>query len=319
MLVVATARSFRKYAGNSPAILKEAGLDFLDLSDEGFDASSTEDRLAEALRDADAAIVGNEPITAGLLSRLPKLKAVTRRGIGYDSVDTEACRKRGIAAMRTTGAVEGAVAEHVFAYMLYFARRVDLQNLFMQNGKWTRLPMPGLDRKTLGLVGFGGIGKEIARRAKPFGMEILYFCRHPKAEWEAEYGAKYVPFDELLERSDYLSVNVPLTPGTRGMFGPEQFSRMKDGAVFINIARGPVADARALRSALDSGKLGGAGVDVFDHEPCEDSPLMGSSRAVLTPHTAVFTETNSFIVNERAAKNIAEWSKGTLDPKYRIV
>lgn len=173
MRVVITSRGFAEKgelrgssSSNDPeSILREAGFEVVNLSGSGFGAQSTEEELFEALKDADAAIVGLEPITESLIRRLPKLRAVTRRGIGYDSVDIDACRARGIAVMRTTGAVEGAVAEHVLAYLLYFARRLDLQNQSMQSGRWERMAMPGLAGSTLGLIGFGGIGKEIARRA----------------------------------------------------------------------------------------------------------------------------------------------------------
>ena len=184
MRVVITSRGFAEkgeFQGSSSpndpeSILREAGFEVVNLSSAGFGAQSTENEIFEALKDADAAIVGLEPITESLIRRLPKLRAVTRRGIGYDSVDIDACRARGITVMRTTGAVEGAVAEHVMAYLLYFARRLDLQNQSMQSGHWERMAMPGLAGSTLGLIGFGGIGKEIARRAAPFGVRILYTC-----------------------------------------------------------------------------------------------------------------------------------------------
>lgn len=326
MRVVITSRGFAEkgeFQGSSSpndpeSILREAGFEVVNLSSAGFGAQSTENEIFEALKDADAAIVGLEPITESLIRRLPKLRAVTRRGIGYDSVDIDACRARGITVMRTTGAVEGAVAEHVMAYLLYFARRLDLQNQSMQSGHWERMAMPGLAGSTLGLIGFGGIGKEIARRAAPFGVRILYTCRHPDPAWEKEFGVSYAPMDELLRESDAVSVNVPLTPATRGMIGEAELSLMKPDAVLINIARGPVVDAAAVRRHLDQGTLGGAAADVFDHEPCTDSPLMGSEKAVLTPHTASFTKRNAAGMNIRAARNIAEWARGTLDPKYVV-
>ena len=152
MRVVITSRGFAEkgeFQGSSSpndpeSILREAGFEVVNLSSAGFGAQSTENEIFEALKDADAAIVGLEPITESLIRRLPKLRAVTRRGIGYDSVDIDACRARGITVMRTTGAVEGAVAEHVMAYLLYFARRLDLQNQSMQSGHWERMAMPGL-------------------------------------------------------------------------------------------------------------------------------------------------------------------------------
>ena len=126
---------------------------------------------------------------------------------------------------RTAGMVEGSVAEQVMAHILYFARRIDLQNQYMQEGQWKRLMMSGVKTRTLGLVGFGGLGKEIARRAAAFDMEILYYCRHPKKEWEERYRARYADLDELLAASDYVSVNVPLTESTYGLCGKEFFKK----------------------------------------------------------------------------------------------
>lgn len=200
---------------------------------------------------------GWEPYTEAVLSACPKLKLISRRGIGYDSVDVEACHRHSVTLCRTAGVVEGSVAELVMAYILYFARRIDLQKQYMQEGQWKRLMMPGVKSRTLGLVGFGGIGKEIARRAAAFDMEILYYCHHPKKEWEETYHARYADLDELLAASDYVSVNVPLTESTRGLCGKEFFRKMKQGSVFINIARGEVADPEALKEALDSGHLSG--------------------------------------------------------------
>ena len=178
--------------------------------------------------------------------------------------------------------------------------------------------MPGVKSRTLGLVGFGGIGKEIARRAAAFDMEILYYCHHPKKEWEETYHARYADLDELLAASDYVSVNVPLTESTRGLCGKEFFRKMKQGSVFINIARGEVADPEALKEALDSGHLSGAGVDVFATEPCTDSPLRSCENAVLTPHTAPYTVENFAGMNELAARNVIDFFNGQLNEKMLV-
>ena len=242
------------------------------------------------------------------------LKIVSRRGIGYDSIDIDFCKKNGIAVARALGTVEGSVAESVMAYILYFARRIDLQSESMNKGEWKRIMTPGAKSHTLGLIGFGGIGKEIAKRAVPFGMEVLYYCRHPKDE----FGAHYAELDELLAKSDYVSINVPLNESTVNMIDKKIFSKMKDGAVLINTARSKIVDTNALVDALKSGKLSGAAVDVFDNEPCMDSPLIGLPNVVLTPHTAPFTIENFREMNNRAAKSVIEFFNGTLDSRYLI-
>ena len=178
--IIITGRNFTEPDDGALQMLKNARYEVIDLGKLGMAHGTPEKEVAEAVKDADAVIAGLEPYTEGVLSVCPKLKLISRRGIGYDSVDVEACHRHGVTLCRTAGMVEGSVAEQVMAYILYFARRIDLQNQYMQEGQWKRLMMPGVKTRTLGLVGFGGIGKEIARRAAAFDMEILYYCRHPK-------------------------------------------------------------------------------------------------------------------------------------------
>ena len=319
MKIVITARNFTNYDRAAVESLRACGHEIIDLTEQNFTIATPESEMVAALSDAQAAICGLEPITDHVLAHCPKLELVSRRSIGYDSIDLDACRAHGVAVTRLTGMVEGAVAEHVMAYILYFAKRIDLQNASMQRGEWVRVMTPGAKGRTLGLVGFGGIGKEIAKRATAFGMRVIYTCRHPNPAWESEFGVTYRDMDSLLAESDYVSLNVPLTDQTRGMFSAPQFEQMKSTAVLINIARGGVVDVSALRRALEDGKIGGAAIDVYESEPCTDSPLVGCDKAVLTPHTAPFTSENFIAMNNRAAQNVLDFFSGTLDEKYRLV
>lgn len=319
MKIVITARNFTNYDRAAVESLRACGHEIIDLTEQNFTIATPESEMIAALSDAQAAICGLEPITDHVLAHCPKLELVSRRSIGYDSIDLDACRTHGVAVTRLTGMVEGAVAEHVMAYILYFAKRIDLQNASMQRGEWVRVMTPGAKGRTLGLVGFGGIGKEIAKRATAFGMRVIYTCRHPNPAWESEFGVTYRDMDSLLAESDYVSLNVPLTDQTRGMFSAPQFEQMKSTAVLINIARGGVVDVSALRRALEDGKIGGAAIDVYESEPCTDSPLVGCDKAVLTPHTAPFTSENFIAMNNRAAQNVLDFFSGTLDEKYRLV
>ena len=316
--IVITGRNFIEPNDKALQMLKNAGYEVVDLGKLGMAHGTPEKEVAAAVKDADAVIAGLEPYTEAVLDACPELKLISRRGIGYDSVDVGACHRHGVTLCRTAGVVEGSVAEQVMAYILYFARRIDLQNQSMHEGQWKRLMMSGVKTRTLGLVGFGGIGKEIARRAAAFDMEVLYYCRHPKKEWEETYHVRYAELDELLAASDYISVNVPLTESTRGLCGKEFFEKMKQGSVFINIARGEVADTEALKEALDRGHLSGAGVDVFATEPCTDSPLRTCENAVLTPHTAPYTVENFAMMNELAAQNVIDFFKDRLEEKMIV-
>ena len=170
--IVITGRNFTEPDDKALQMLKNAGYEVIDSGNLGMAHGTPEKEVAEAVKDADAVIAGLEPYTEAVLSACPKLKLISRRGIGYDSVDVEACHRHSVTLCRTAGVVEGSVAELVMAYILYFARRIDLQKQYMQEGQWKRLMMPGVKSRTLGLVGFGGIGKEIARRAAAFDMEV---------------------------------------------------------------------------------------------------------------------------------------------------
>lgn len=302
----------------SRRLLTEAGFQILPQPAAELGVGAGGEQLLPFVQDADAVIAGLESYSADLLERCPNLKLISRRGIGYDSVDVAACRRLGIAVARTVGQVEGAVAEHLMALLLHFARSIQRENEQMHRGIWDRKMSLGAKNRTLGLVGFGGIGKELARRARAFDMRILYTCRHPDPKWADAYGVQYAPLDELLRESDFVSVCVPLTAETEGMFNQDRFRQMKPGSYFLNAARSPIMDVMALKAAVESGHLGGAAVDVFPYEPCTDSPLVGVKNIVLTPHTAPFTTENFLQMNRAAAQNVIDHFSGTLPPRCYI-
>lgn len=319
MKVVITARDYSKYDRAAIELLMKNGLEIVDLSEMGCGTGTTPAQMTEYIGDADIAITGLEPMQAETIESCPNLKMLSKRSIGYDSVDLNACKAAGITVTRTAGAVEAAVAEHVIAFVMYFAREIFDMNAAMHEGDWKRIMSYGAKSRTMGLVGFGGIGKEIAVRARALGMNVIYYCRHPKEEDEAVYGVKSVSLDELLAQSDYISVNVPLTPATERMFGAAEFAKMKKECVFINIARGQVMDDKALAEALNNGLIRGAGIDVFDSEPCTDSVLKGCKNAILTPHTAPFTSENFCNMNMIAAQNVVDFLCGCVQEKNKLV
>lgn len=318
MKIAITCRDFSSYDRRALRMLEEAGLEIADRSGLGFGSAAAPEAVAAAVGDADLLLLGLEPCSEEVLSRCPNLKMVSRRGVGYDNVDLEACRRRRITVARALGGVEGAVAEHVLSYILYFARRIDQQNADMQQHSWKRILMPGAKNHTLGLIGFGGIGKEVAKRAVPFGMNVIYYCRHPRAEWGEEYGVSYRPLDSLLSESDYVALCLPLTGETEGMCGEAFFAKMKRGSILINIARGGIVVDEALKAAVLSGHLAGAAVDAFRKEPCTNSPLAGVPGIVLTPHTAPYTQENFGELNVIAVQNVLDFLRGKLDDKYRL-
>lgn len=221
MKVVVTARNFSTDDKTALQMLQDAGFEVEDHSKEDIGSGTDEEYIRSLVLDAFAVICGPEKVSNKAIAESKNLKIVSRRGIGYDSIDIDFCKKNGVAVARALGTVEGSVAESVMAYILYFARRIDLQSESMNKGEWKRIMTPGAKSHTLGLIGFGGIGKEIAKRAVPFGMEVLYYCRHPKDE----FGAHYAELDELLAKSDYVSINVPLNESTVNMIEKKYFQK----------------------------------------------------------------------------------------------
>ena len=315
MKVTILARNFSGQDDAPLQLLQSAGFEVNDQSAGELGIGSGGEKLLKCIGDSEVVIAGLEGYPAALLEACPRLKLISRRGIGYDAVDVDACRRLGISLIRTFGQVEGAVAEHIMACILWFARDLKRENEEMHRGVWHRQMSMGAKNRTLGLVGFGGIGKEVALRAKAFGMRVLYHCRHPQTKWEAQYGVSYASLDELLAESDFICACVPLTTETEGMFDSSVFARMKQGSFFINAARSPIMDVNALKDAMKSGHLAGSAVDVFPYEPCADSPLVGVKNVLLTPHSAPFTRENFLQMNRAAAQNIVDFFAGTLDPR----
>jgi glyoxylate reductase len=231
-------------------------------------------------------------IDAALLDARPELRYVANFGVGYDNVDVAAASARGVMVTNTPGVLSDAVADHCVALVLAAARRVVEGDRMMRAGGWSGFStelLLGLDLAgaTVGLVGLGGVGAAVARRlVLGFGMRGLYVGRRARPELEAELGVQRVELPELLARADVVTLHLPLTAETRGLIGARELAAMRDGAVLVNVARGPIVDEAALLAALREGRIR-AGLDVFDDEPLPPGhPLLGIEAAVLTPHIA---------------------------------
>jgi glyoxylate reductase len=223
------------------------------------------------------------------LARLPRLRLVANCAVGVDNVDLAACAARGVAVTNTPDVLTDATADLTMALLLAVTRRMKEGEALLREGAWTgwdprQLLGTGLRGLWLGLVGAGRIGQSVGRRARAFGMALCYAARQAKPVFEAETGAVRLPVDDLLARSDVVSLHVPSTAETRGLIGRAALARMKPGAFLINTARGDVVDEAALIEALESGHLGGVGLDVFAREPHVPPPLVRHPRAVVLPH-----------------------------------
>lgn len=230
-------------------------------------------------------------VTDEMMARAPELRFIQKWGTGYDKIDVAAAARRGIPVAITAGANAVAIAEHTIALMLAVMRRIAAADRSIRAGTWSaaalRPHMRGLFGKTVGIVGFGNIGRALARLLRGFEVKVLYFRRSGPDRDDDTLGASYVTLPDLLAHSDIVSLHVPANAENAGMFGRVEFAAMKPGAVFVNAARGSLVVEADLVEALTSGHLLGAGLDVFAQEPLsKDSPLLTLDNVVMTPHSA---------------------------------
>ena len=249
--------------------------------------------LERRLGTAEALLVRSETrVTAALLESAPRLRVIGRAGAGVDTIDVEAATARGIVVVNAPGGNAVAAAEHTLALMFALARRVAAADASLKRGQWSRSAHVGteLTGKTLGLVGLGRVGGEVARRALGLDMHVLVYDPYVPDEHARHLGLEPVELDALLDAAEYVSLHVPLTEATRGILSAGRIARMRPGAFVINCARGGLVDEAALLTALDEGRLGGAGIDVFSTEPvAPDDPLPRHPKVVATPHLGAST------------------------------
>lgn len=235
--------------------------------------------------DIDAVLAGGEPLTGEIMAVAPRLRAIARTGVGYDAVDLKAADAGGIVVCITPGTNHESVAEHAFGLLLGLTRKVAENDRAMRAGGWDRSIIQPLRGKTIGLVGLGRIGQAMVPRAVAFGMNVLAYEPTPHPKFDAKWGVERVAMPQLLAESDVVSLHLPLTPATRGLFHREVFAMMKPGAILINTARGGLVIEDDMYEALVAGHLGGAGLDVFDPEPPSPAnPLLQLSNVVSSPH-----------------------------------
>ena len=244
-------------------------------------------------------------VRAALIDACPNLKVIVRGGIGLDTIDTDYARSKGITVMNTPKASSASVAELTIGFMFAMARQIPTTTSSMKAGKWEKKKFEGdeIGGKTLGVIGFGNIGCEVAKRALALGMTVLaYDVYEPKLE-----GVMRVTVDELLSRSDYITLHLPLTDETHNLIGAAEFAKMKPGVRLINCARGGVVDENALYDAIVSGKVAGAALDVFAQEPSEGHRLFNLEQVIGSPHIGAATKEAQSRIGAEVAKKIIEF------------
>ncbi len=296
-------------------LLKQAGIPLLKAS------IFTEEDLIKNVADADAVLVsGIEPYTSRVIREMKKCKIISRTGIGYNNIDAEEATRQGIPVAIILDASIHEVSDHAMAFLLAFSRKIFPVAQAVREGRWKagdpdivrrRGKIFRLCEQTLGIVGVGRIGAQVARKAGAFGLRVLGYDPYLTPKQLQERGAEKVDFDLLLKESDYLSINAPLTPETRHMFGLEAFRKMKSTAVLINTARGAIVDEKALYQAIVEGRIAGAGLDVTDPEPpALASPLLKLDPVLITGHSAFYSESSAEELYRKGAETIIMALKG---------
>jgi len=284
-------------------------------------AEPTPEAILEVAREADGLLVTYASITAEMIGELTRCKAIGRFGIGVDNIDIAAATEAGIVVTYVPDYCIDEVSDHAMAMLLALARKIPFSNRIVQAGRWEMpavVPITRLRGRTLGLVGFGHIPQLVAPKAKAFGLEVITSDPFISEQVPRAAGVEPVAFDELLARSDYVSIHAPSTPKTRNLFGADAFAKMKPDAILINTARGPLVDTDALVRALDAGEIGAAGLDVVPEEPLPpDSPLLGRDNLILTPHTGFYSEQSLLELQTKAATDVASVLGGDT-PRYPI-
>jgi len=276
--------------------------------------------LLERVKELDGLLCVANRIDEEIMEGAPRLRVISNFGVGYDNIDVGAATRRKIIVTNTPDVVTEATAELTFTLILAVTRRVAEADRILRSGtpfRWGPMQLLGfeLTGKTLGIIGFGRIGQAVARRAKAFGMNVIYFQRTPREKGiDAAERCYYRPLEALLREADVISIHVPLTKETYHLIGEKEFSMMKRGAYLINTARGPVVDEEALVKALKSGILKGAGLDVFEKEPHIHPELLKLENTVLTPHIGTSTLDTRVAMAKMAAENLVAALEGRRPP-----
>jgi D-3-phosphoglycerate dehydrogenase / 2-oxoglutarate reductase len=272
----------------APSVLEVFGDEFDVHHVDGTDRKA----LFDALADAEALLVRSATrVDAEALGHGPRLKVVARAGVGLDNVDVPAATERGVMVVNAPTSNIVSAAEHAIALLLAVARRIPAADASLRRGQWKRSSFGGLELsgKIIGVVGLGKIGQLVAQRLAAFGTELIAYDPYVSPARAAQLGIDLVDLDELLSRADAISIHLPKTPETLGLIGADQLAKTKPGVLIVNAARGGLVDEQALADAVRSGQVGGAGIDVFDAEPCTTSPLFELPQVVVTPHLGAST------------------------------
>lgn len=313
--VLVSASHFDTLCKDAWKLLEDSGHEVIFDPARSFPAYSYEE-LQAILPDVDAAIVGLDLYDEKVFQISQKLKCVCKFGVGVDNIDLAAAKKYGVKACNCPGQNSNAVAELTVAFILNVLRKIVPLHKAMEQSRWPRYIGEELNGKTVGLLGFGAIAREVARKLVPFDVKVKAFDLYPNEEAAKALGVEVVGQDEVIETCDIVSLHIPASDENHRLFNAGMLQRMKDGAYFINAARGALVDLDDLAAALRSGKIAGAALDAFEVEPLPaDSPILRCENMVLTPHTGAESRQAYERVSLTAAQNVVDALAGR-EPKY---
>lgn len=275
------------------------------------------EEMLKLIRDVDGIIIGIDELSAEIIEEANELKVISKYGIGLDNIDIDTATNKKIVVTNTPTANVDAVADLTFGLILSLARRIPEANKKTKSGKWEKIIGKSVWKKTIGIIGLGKIGKQVVKRAQGFEMNILAFDIVKDKKFAQKYGIKYVNLEKLLQKSDYISIHVPLNDATRNMISYEELGKIKKDAFLINTSRGGIVDEEALYDALRNSKLRGAALDVYNNEPLRESPLKELDNVIMTPHIGAYTEEAVENMSIQAAQNLIDVLEGR-EPQNRV-
>jgi D-3-phosphoglycerate dehydrogenase len=314
MKVLVTPRSFGSTSRRPVEILKEKGYELIFNPHE---RPYTKAEMLEIVPEIDGIIIGIDPFDEEIIKLAPKLKVISKYGVGIDNIDLKTADERGIIVTNTPNANNDAVADLAFGLILALARRIPEADRETKAGNWKKIIGSSVYGKTLGVIGTGKIGRALIERARGFKMEVLAFDLYEDKEFARNNNLKYVTLEKLLKEADYISIHLPLNEATRNLISIREFLKMKNTAYLINTSRGGIIDEKALYQALKSGQIRGAALDAYVNEPPENSPLKELDNIIMTSHNGAYTREAIAEMGIQAAQNLIDVLEGR-EPGNRV-
>ena len=316
MKILVTVTNYSKYCQAGKRILQDAGCEIIEnTSGRPF----TAEELEELVGDVDGAIAGADVWSEQIFRAALKMKVLVRFGVGVDNFDLEAAKKYGITVCNCPGINTKAVAEQAVALILGLTRQIVWLNKETKEGKWPRIMMHELKSCTVGILGFGSIGRNICEKLKVFSPVLIAYDKYVDEKEAERLGVEMVSFEEVLKRSDVISVNLPAVPETIGIINSQNITKMKNGVYLVNTARGSLVKEKDVAEAIRTGKIAGFATDVYAREPItRENPLLSSDRVIMTPHTSAETYENCETTSCVTAKIVLDVLRGR-EPENRLV